>query len=162
MLLFPEGNERRLDRMAQRAEAVDAGMAGGAQSNQEARLMDPGSAVMHRQFMADPQPRQRRPSRSKISARRPAKRRRECYPASSSGSTIRHRRGVPPRKGRKAGPAHRAAKRCALVARAGPGKAFYRRASGKKMRIADGKQLFSLAILWLDFAQLAQLCQNMI
>ena len=37
--------------MAQRAEAVDAGMAGGAQSNQEARLMDPGSAVMDRQFM---------------------------------------------------------------------------------------------------------------
>jgi hypothetical protein len=54
MLLFPEGNERRLDPMAQRAEAVDAGMAGGAQSNQEARLMDPGSAVMDRQFMGRP------------------------------------------------------------------------------------------------------------
>ena len=49
MLLFPEGNERRLDPMAQRAEAVDAGMASGAQSNQKARLMDPGSAVVHRQ-----------------------------------------------------------------------------------------------------------------
>ena len=54
MLLLPEGNERRLDPMAQRAEPVDAGMAGGAQSNQEARLMDAGSAVMDRQFMGRP------------------------------------------------------------------------------------------------------------
>ena len=54
MLLFPQGNERRLDPMAQRAEPVDAGMAGGAQSNQVARLMDPGSAVMDRQFIGRP------------------------------------------------------------------------------------------------------------
>ena len=54
MLLFPESNERRLDPMAQRAEPVDAGVAGGAQSNQVARLMDPGSAMMDRQFMGRP------------------------------------------------------------------------------------------------------------
>ena len=78
MLLFPEGNERRLDPMAQRAEPVDAGMAGGAQSNQEARLMDPGSAVMDRQFTGQTHSRGSGGRRApKPRSRCPAKRRRE-------------------------------------------------------------------------------------
>ena len=46
MLLPPEGNERRFDPVAQDAEAVDAGVAGGAEGNQEPGLMDSGSAVV--------------------------------------------------------------------------------------------------------------------
>ena len=133
MLLFPEGNERRLDPMAQRAEAVDAGMASGAQSNQEARLMDPGSAVMDRQFMGRPTAAAGAAvALQNLVAVASKAGGANAIRASNSLSTIRNKGGGPPRSDRKAGPAHRAAKRCALVARAGPGKAFYRRASGKR------------------------------
>jgi hypothetical protein len=54
MLLFPEGHERRLDPMAQRAEAVDAGMAGGAQGDQPAAVMDAFLTVMDRQLIGRP------------------------------------------------------------------------------------------------------------
>ena len=69
MLLRPQGNERRFNPMAQCAQPVDAGMAGGAQGNQPAALMefrdDDGAPPS---FRSDPQPRQRRPSRSKIAS----------------------------------------------------------------------------------------------
>ena len=47
MLLLPKGHERRLDPVAQHAEPVDAGMAGGTQGDQPAAVMDSGMAVVH-------------------------------------------------------------------------------------------------------------------
>ena len=54
MLFFPEGNERRLNPMAQRAEPVDAGMAGGAQGDQPAAVMDAFLTMMNREFIGRP------------------------------------------------------------------------------------------------------------
>jgi hypothetical protein len=50
MLFLPQGNEGRLDPMAQRPEPVDAGMAGGAQGDQPAAVMDSWMTVVHREF----------------------------------------------------------------------------------------------------------------
>ncbi len=46
MLFLPKRNQRGLDPMAQRAKPVDAGVAGGAEGNQKAAVMNPGAAVV--------------------------------------------------------------------------------------------------------------------
>ena len=64
MLLLPKGNERRLDPMAQRAEPVDEGMAGGAQGDQPAAVMDSGMTMVNRQQTFQPTAAAAAPSRS--------------------------------------------------------------------------------------------------
>jgi hypothetical protein len=47
MLFYPQGNERRRKVMANSRQAMDAGMAGGAESNEPFERMLSGAAVMH-------------------------------------------------------------------------------------------------------------------
>ena len=54
MLFLPERNERRFDPVAQRLRAMEAGVAGSAESNQKPRVMDAGSAMMDDQFPIRP------------------------------------------------------------------------------------------------------------
>jgi hypothetical protein len=54
MLLLPEGNQRRLDPMAQSLQPVDAGVAGGTESNQPAAVMEAGPTVMHAELPLRP------------------------------------------------------------------------------------------------------------
>ena len=54
MLFLPERNERRFEPMPQRAQSVDAGMAGGAHGDQPAAVMDSGMTVVHREFTGRP------------------------------------------------------------------------------------------------------------
>ena len=117
--------------MAQRAQLVDAGMAGGAQGDQPATVMDSGMTVVHRQRpLRHAAARQRRPSRSKIwvavagkAATRTASRQYEPHspeqkePESPAGT--------------ENGSAH-AGKSLAKVAAAGPAKLVYQRASGER------------------------------
>ena len=77
MLFVPERDERRFEPAAHRAQPVDAGMAGGTQSDQEARVVDARPAVVDGQFTIGPTGAAAPPSRSKTCSRWPAKRRRE-------------------------------------------------------------------------------------
>ncbi len=49
MLFLPKWNQRRLDPMAQRGQPVDAGVAGGAEGNQQTRTMDSRAAMVNRE-----------------------------------------------------------------------------------------------------------------
>ena len=54
VLFLPQRNERRLDPMPQRLRAMEAGVAGGAESNQKAWVMDAGPAMMDGEFPVRP------------------------------------------------------------------------------------------------------------
>ena len=51
VLLLPQGHERGLEPAAQGNEAMDAGMAGGAKRNQQARVMDARPAMVDGEFL---------------------------------------------------------------------------------------------------------------
>ena len=124
MLLFPEGNERRLDPMAQRAEPVDAGMAGGAQGDQEARLMDPGPAVMDRQFTVGPTAAAAAAValQNLVAVAGEAAAGMPFLPVTARAQSAT-KEAVPPRRGRKAGPAHARSEALRAGSAGGSGKA---------------------------------------
>ena len=56
MLLVPKRDQRRLDPVTDGAESVDAGVAGGAQGNQQPPLVDAGTAVVNGELTLGPTP----------------------------------------------------------------------------------------------------------
>jgi hypothetical protein len=54
VLLLPEGNERRFQPVPDRAEPVDARVAGGTKGNEQTPAVDAGTAVMDSQLIGIP------------------------------------------------------------------------------------------------------------
>ncbi len=129
MLLVPERDERRFEPAAHRAQPVDAGMAGGTQGNQEARVMDARTAVVDGEFTIRPTG----AAAASVALQNLLAVAGEAAAgmrvrASNSESTIRSKRAGGSRRGRKAGPAGCAPRKCrAQVDGAGPAKSSVNR-----------------------------------